>query len=122
MADLKGSLDVFARELFGKDLGTRLRPHFFPFTEPSAELDVECFVCRGAGCRLCKLSGWIEVLGCGMVDPFLFEYAGYDPERYTGLAWGMGIERIAALAHGVPDIRQFYENDVRFLAEFGGLA
>jgi phenylalanyl-tRNA synthetase alpha chain len=121
MADLKGSLDIFARELFGQSLETRLRPHFFPFTEPSAELDVECFSCRGAGCRLCKHSGWIEVLGCGMVDPFLFEYAGYDPERYTGFAWGMGVERIAALAHGVGDIRHFYDNDVRFLDAFRGV-
>lgn len=119
MADLKGSLEVFARELFGKSLAVRLRPHFFPFTEPSAEMDVECFVCRGAGCRVCKRSGWIEVLGCGMVDPFLFEWAGYDPERYSGFAWGMGVERIAALAHGVSDIRLFYENDLRFLRCFG---
>ena len=121
MADLKGSLEVFARELFGRSLEVRFRPHFFPFTEPSAELDVECFVCRGSGCRVCKRSGWIEVLGCGMVDPFLFEYVGYDPERYTGFAWGMGLERICALAHGVEDIRQFYENDIRFLEFFGGV-
>jgi phenylalanyl-tRNA synthetase alpha chain len=120
MADLKGSLEVFARELFGKSLDVRLRPHFFPFTEPSAELDVECFVCRGEGCRVCKMSGWIEVLGCGMVDPFLFEWAGYDPERHTGFAWGMGVERIAALAHGVADIRSFYDNDLRFLGSFTG--
>jgi phenylalanyl-tRNA synthetase alpha chain len=118
MADLKGSLEVFARELFGKTLDVRLRPHFFPFTEPSAELDVECFSCRGSGCRVCKGTGWIEVLGCGMVDPFLFEWVGYDPERYTGFAWGMGVERIAALAHGVGDIRLFYENDLRFLRSF----
>ena len=121
MADLKGSLEVFARELFGKTLEVRLRPHFFPFTEPSAELDVECFVCLGRGCRVCKRSGWIEVLGCGMVDPFLFQYVGYDPERYTGFAWGMGLERITALAHGVEDIRQFYENDIRFLEFFRGV-
>jgi phenylalanyl-tRNA synthetase alpha chain len=118
MGDLKGSLEVFARELFGKSLGVRWRPHFFPFTEPSAELDVQCFVCRGEGCRVCKRTGWIEVLGCGMVDPFLFEWAGHDPEKYTGFAWGMGVERIAALAHGVADIRSFYENDLRFLGSF----
>jgi phenylalanyl-tRNA synthetase alpha chain len=118
MADLKGSLEVFARELFGKSLDVRLRPHFFPFTEPSAELDVQCFICRGEGCRVCKMTGWIEVLGCGMVDPFLFEWAGYDPERFTGFAWGLGVERVAALAHGVADIRSFYENDVRLLGSF----
>jgi phenylalanyl-tRNA synthetase alpha chain len=120
MADLKGSLEIFARELFGATLDVRLRPHYFPFTEPSAELDVQCFVCRGAGCRVCGRSGWIEVLGCGMVHPFLFEWAGYDSERYTGFAWGMGVERIAALAHGVGDIRTFYENDLRFLGFFAG--
>jgi phenylalanyl-tRNA synthetase alpha chain len=118
MADLKGTLLAFAREVFGKNLDVRLRPHFFPFTEPSAELDVQCFVCMGSGCRLCKQSGWIEVLGCGMVDPFLFEWVEYDAERYTGFAFGMGIERIAALAHGVNDIRYFWENDVRFLDQF----
>lgn len=122
MGDLKGSLSAFARAVFGKDLDVRLRPHYFPFTEPSAELDVQCFVCRGSGCRMCKGEGWIEVLGCGMVDPALFEWVGYDPERYSGFAFGMGIERIAALAHGVSDIRQFYENDVRFLRQFKGLA
>ena len=122
MGDLKGSLSAFARAVFGKDLDVRLRPHYFPFTEPSAELDVQCFVCRGSGCRMCKGEGWIEVLGCGMVDPALFEWVGYDPERYSGFAFGMGIERIAALAHGVSDIRLFYENDVRFLRQFKGLA
>jgi phenylalanyl-tRNA synthetase alpha chain len=121
MGDLKGSLETFGRALFGENLAFRLRPHFFPFTEPSAEMDVECFVCRGSGCRLCKRSGWIEVLGCGMVDPFLFEWAGIDPERYSGFAWGMGIERITALAHGVSDIRYFYDNDVRFLDAFKGV-
>jgi len=120
MADLKGTLEVFARELFGRDLDVRLRPHFFPFTEPSAELDVECFVCRGSGCRVCKQEGWIEVLGCGMVDPAVLEWVGYDSERYTGFAFGMGVERVAALAHGVPDIRYFYENDLRFLSYFQG--
>ncbi|MGH2807423.1 MAG: phenylalanine--tRNA ligase subunit alpha [Actinomycetota bacterium] len=118
MADLKGTLELFAREIFGSNLDVRLRPHFFPFTEPSAELDVQCFVCMGAGCRLCKFEGWIEVLGCGMVDPAVFEGIGYDAERYTGFAWGMGIERIAALAHGVNDIRYFWENDLRFLTQF----
>jgi phenylalanyl-tRNA synthetase alpha chain len=121
MADLKGTLEVFARELFGRDLDIRLRPSFFPFTEPSAEMDVQCFVCRGAGCRVCKHEGWIELLGCGMVDPFLFEWVGYDSERYSGFAFGLGAERAAALAHGVPDIRYFYENDLRFLQPFRGL-
>ena len=118
MGDLKGTLELFAREVFGKDLDVRLRPHFFPFTEPSAELDVQCFVCRGSGCRLCKGEGWIEILGCGMIDPYLFEWVGYDPERVTGFAFGMGVERIAALSHGVNDIRYFIENDLRFLRQF----
>ncbi len=121
MGDLKGTLSVFAREVFGKDLDVRFRPHFFPFTEPSAEMDVQCFSCRGSGCRLCKGEGWIEILGCGMVHPALFEWVGYDPERYTGFAFGMGIERITSLAHGVGDIRYFYENDRRFLGQFGGM-
>jgi phenylalanyl-tRNA synthetase alpha chain len=120
MGDLKGTLQAFARELFGRDLDVRLRPSFFPFTEPSAEMDVECFVCRGRGCRVCKHGGWIELLGCGMVDPFLLDWVGYDSERYTGFAFGLGIERAAALAHGVPDLRYFYENDLRFLRPFGG--
>jgi phenylalanyl-tRNA synthetase alpha chain len=118
MSDLKGTLELFAREIFGSNLEVRLRPHFFPFTEPSAELDVQCFVCMGAGCRMCKGEGWIEVLGCGMVDPALYEWVGYDPERYSGFAFGMGVERIAALAHGVSDIRYFWENDLRFLSQF----
>ena len=118
MGDLKGTLELFARQVFGKDLEVRLRPHFFPFTEPSAELDVQCFVCRGSGCRLCKGSGWIEIAGCGMVHPALFEWVGYDVERYTGFAFGMGVERIAALSHGVNDIRYFIENDLRFLRQF----
>jgi phenylalanyl-tRNA synthetase alpha chain len=122
MGDLKGTLEVFAREVFGGDLDVRFRPHYFPFTEPSAEMDVQCFVCRGSGCRVCKHTGWIEILGCGMVHPFLLEWVNYDSERYTGFAFGMGVERIAALANGVPDIRYFYENDVRFLANFPGVA
>lgn len=120
VSDMKGTLELFARELFGKDLATRLRVHFFPFTEPSAEMDVECFICRGSGCRMCKGEGWIELLGCGMVDPALFEWVGYDPERYSGFAFGLGVERAAALAHGVSDIRYMYENDVRFLRQFEG--
>ena len=121
MGDLKGTLEVFAREMFGGDLDVRLRPSFFPFTEPSAELDVECFICRGKGCRVCKQEGWIELLGCGMVDPFLLEWAGQDPERYSGFAFGVGIERAASLMYGVPDIRYFYENDLRFLDRFAGM-
>ena len=120
MGDLKGTLEVFAREMFGDDLDVRLRPSFFPFTEPSAEVDVQCFICRGSGCRVCKHEGWIEVLGCGMVDPFLLEWAGHDPERYSGFAFGVGVERVASLMYGVPDIRYFYENDLRFLEPFQG--
>lgn len=122
MADLKGTLSAFAGELFGRDLDVRLRPSFFPFTEPSAEMDVQCFVCRGGGCNVCKGEGWIEVLGCGMVHPHLFEWVGYDPERYSGFALGMGVERVASLAHGVSDIRAFWDDDVRFLERFGGVA
>jgi len=118
MGDLKGSLQAFARQLFGEDLDIRLRPHFFPFTEPSAEMDVQCFACRGAGCRVCRGEGWIEILGCGMLDPFLLEWVGLDPDRYSGFAAGMGPERVAALAHAVADIRLFYENDIRFLSQF----
>lgn len=123
MGDLKGTLETFARAIFGRDLDIRLRPSFFPFTEPSAEMDTQCFVCRGRDpqCRLCKGEGWIETLGAGMVDPTLLEWVGYDTERYTGFAFGMGIERVAALAYGVADIRYFYENDLRFLAHFRGL-
>jgi phenylalanyl-tRNA synthetase alpha chain len=124
MGDLKGSLEAFAHQIFGKDLDIRLRPHYFPFTEPSAEMDVQCFVCRGrgTGCRLCKGEGWIEILGAGMVHPFLLEWVGYDSERFTGFAFGMGIERIAALAHGINDIRALWTNDLRFLRSFLGVA
>jgi phenylalanyl-tRNA synthetase alpha chain len=121
MGDLKGSLAHVMRHIFGATLDIRLRPHHFPFTEPSAELDVQCFQCMGKGCRLCKQTGWIEVLGCGMVHPFLLEWVGYDSERYTGFAFGIGVERITALAYGVPDLRLFYENDLHFLRHFGGL-
>lgn len=122
MAHLKGTLEVFARKIFGEDLEVRLRPHFFPFTEPSAEMDVLCFMCKGKGCRLCKQEGWIEILGCGMVDPNVFAGVNYDPERYTGFAFGLGIERIAALSHGIDDIRLLYGNDLRFGSRFKGIA
>jgi phenylalanyl-tRNA synthetase alpha chain len=116
--DLKGTLEHFAGEMFGEQRRVRLRPHFFPFTEPSAEVDVSCHLCDGAGCRMCKGSGWLEILGCGMVDPNVFGFAGIDPERYTGFAFGMGAERIAALKYGVPDLRHFVESDMRFLRQF----
>ena len=128
LADLQGTLLTFARAIFGDAREVRLRPHFFPFTEPSVEVDVSCFNCRaghlgdGSRCPLCKGTGWIEILGAGMVDPNVFGYVrehGYDPERYTGFAFGMGVERIAMLKHGVPDLRLFYENDLRFLEQFG---
>ena len=118
LADLKGTLDVFVRELFGQDRKVRFRPSFFPYTEPSAEVDISCAACGGGGCPMCKRTGWIEILGSGMVHPAVFEAVGYDPERYTGFAFGMGIERIALLKWGVEDIRLFYENDLRFLEQF----
>jgi phenylalanyl-tRNA synthetase alpha chain len=118
MADLKGTLELFARELFGARSKIRFRPSFFPFTEPSAEVDVLCFLCAGEGCRVCKQSGWLEILGSGMVHPRVLENVGYDPEEVTGWAFGMGIERIAMLKYGVDDIRLFFENDLRFLKQF----
>jgi phenylalanyl-tRNA synthetase alpha chain len=118
MADLKGTLIGFLHELFGADVGVRFRPSFFPYTEPSAEVDIQCVLCRGTGCALCKRSGWLEILGSGMVHPAVFEAVGYDPERYTGFAFGTGIERMALLKYGVEDIRMFYENDLRFLEQF----
>ena len=118
LADLKGTLTAFVRELFGESRRVRLRPSFFPYTEPSAEVDISCAACSGSGCAMCKRTGWIEVLGSGMVHPAVFEAVGYDPERYTGFAFGMGIERIALLKWGVEDIRLFYENDLRFLEQF----
>jgi phenylalanyl-tRNA synthetase alpha chain len=118
LADLKGTLETFARAMFGADRKVRLRPHFFPFTEPSVEVDVSCMICDGAGCRLCKKSGWLEILGAGMVDPNVFRFVDYDPEIYSGFAFGMGIERIAMLKHGVNDLRLFFENDLRFLRQF----
>jgi phenylalanyl-tRNA synthetase alpha chain len=134
LADLKGTLLAFARAVFGDERDVRLRPHFFPFTEPSVEVDVSCFHCDGKGflgdgarCYLCKGEGWLEVLGAGEVDPNVYSYVpsnernapGYDPEKVQGFAWGMGVERIAMLKHGIPDLRLYYENDIRFLEQFG---
>ena len=118
MADLKGTLAEFARELFGPDTKVKFRPHHFPFTEPSAEVDVTCFKCGGKGCRFCKGEGWIEILGCGMVHPHVFELCGIDPEKYTGFAFGVGLERIALLKYEIDDMRLLYENDIRFLKQF----
>jgi phenylalanyl-tRNA synthetase alpha chain len=118
-ADLKGTLLEFARAMFGPDQRVRLNPDFFPFVEPGAEAEVSCFLCGGAGCRTCKGTGWIELLGSGMVHPNVLENVGYDPERYTGFAFGIGIERVAMLRYGIPDLRLFYEGDVRFLEQFG---
>ncbi len=118
MADLKGTLAEFARQMFGPDTRTKFRPHHFPFTEPSAEVDVSCFRCGGKGCRVCKGSGWIEILGCGMVHPNVLKVGGIDTEKYTGFAFGIGVERIAMLRYEVDDIRLFYENDERFLKQF----
>ncbi|MEK7715917.1 MAG: phenylalanine--tRNA ligase subunit alpha, partial [candidate division NC10 bacterium] len=118
MGDLKGTLELFAREMFGPGSRIRFRPSFFPFTEPSAEVDVLCFVCRGDGCRLCRQGGWLEILGSGMVHPQVLKNVGYDPEEVTGWAFGMGIERIAMLKYGIDDLRLFFENDVRFLRQF----
>jgi phenylalanyl-tRNA synthetase alpha chain len=118
LSDLKGTLTAFVHELFGLERRVRFRPSFFPYTEPSAELDISCASCSGSGCGMCKQSGWLEILGSGMVHPAVFEAVGYDPERYTGFAFGMGIERVALLKWGVEDIRLFYENDLRFLEQF----
>ena len=117
-ADLKGTLEVFAKELFGEETKTKFRPHHFPFTEPSAEVDVTCFKCGGKGCRFCKGSGWIEILGCGMVHPHVLEMCGIDPEEYSGFAFGVGLERIALLKYEIDDMRLLYENDIRFLKQF----
>ena len=118
MADLKGTLQAFVSRLFEVDATVRFRPSFFPYTEPSAELDMQCVFCTGKGCHICKQTGWMEVLGCGMVHPAVFEAVGYDPERYTGFAFGMGIERLAMGRFGIEDIRAFYENDIRLLEQF----
>jgi phenylalanyl-tRNA synthetase alpha chain len=117
-AELKGTLIEFITRYYGAGLKFRFRPTFFPFTEPSADIYISCFICGGKGCRLCKQSGWLEILGCGMVDPNVFRSVGYDPEVYTGYAFGMGIDRIAMLRHGIDDIRLFFDNDIRFLNQF----
>jgi phenylalanyl-tRNA synthetase alpha chain len=117
-SELKGTLVAFARQYYGRDIKFRFVPSFFPFTEPSAEMYITCFLCKGAGCRMCKQTGWLEVLGCGMVDPNVFKTVGIDPEIFTGYAFGMGIDRTAALRYGVDDLRLFYENDIRFLNQF----
>jgi phenylalanyl-tRNA synthetase alpha chain len=118
LADLKGTLLAFAQQMFSPTVRVRFRPSFFPYTEPSAEIDLSCWRCDGAGCAMCKKSGWIEIGGCGMVHPAVFEAVGYDAEKYTGFAWGIGIERVAILRYQVEDIRLFYENDLRFLEQF----
>lgn len=117
-ADLKGTLQEFAKRLFGEDTKVKFRPHHFQFTEPSAEMDVTCFKCGGKGCRFCKGSGWVEILGCGMVHPHVLEMSGIDPEEYTGFAFGVGLERIALLKYEIDDMRLLYENDIRFLKQF----
>ncbi|MEH6551028.1 MAG: phenylalanine--tRNA ligase subunit alpha [Pseudomonadales bacterium] len=116
--DLKGTVEQFLKVFFEKDLGVRFRPSYFPFTEPSAEVDIECVMCNGKGCRVCKHTGWLEIMGCGMVHPRVFEMSNIDPEVYTGFAFGMGVERLAMLRYGVNDLRLFFENDLRFLRQF----
>ncbi|RLB38428.1 MAG: phenylalanine--tRNA ligase subunit alpha [Deltaproteobacteria bacterium] len=117
-ADLKGTLISFVHQMFGKDTGVRFRPSFFPFTEPSAEVDIQCVLCKGAGCRTCGQTGWLEILGSGMVDPAVYKFVDYDSEVYTGFAFGMGIERIAMLRYGIDDIQMFFKNEMRFLRQF----
>ena len=119
LADLKSVLSYFAKEMMGDGVTVRFRPHFFPFTEPSVEVDFTCHVCKGKGCNVCKQSGWIEVAGAGMVDPRVFKHVGYDPEKVSGYAFGFGVERIAMIKYGIPDIRWLYENDIRFLSQLG---
>ena len=119
-ADLKGVLELFLREIFGSETKVRFRPSYFPFTEPSAEVDIGCVICGGKGCKVCKGTGWLEILGCGMVDPAVFKAVGINPEVYQGFAFGMGVERIAMLKYGIDDLRLFFKNDVRFLRQFRG--
>ena len=118
LADLKGTLELFCKEMFGSSVKIRLRPSFFPFTEPSAEVDISCVICGGKGCRVCKNSGWLEILGAGMVHPNVLRMSGYDPEKVSGFAFGMGVERIAMLRYGIDDLRLFFENDLRFIRQF----
>lgn len=120
-ADLKGILELFLKEIFGAETKVRFRPSYFPFTEPSAEVDIGCVICGGKGCKVCKGTGWLEILGCGMVDPAVFKAVGINPEQYQGFAFGMGVERIAMLKYGIDDLRLFFENDLRFLRQFGGI-
>jgi phenylalanyl-tRNA synthetase alpha chain len=117
-SDLKGILEFFAKSVFGQDIKMRFRPHFFPFTEPSAEVDISCIICKGKGCSVCGRKGWLEILGCGMVHPNVFKQVGYPDGKYTGFAFGMGVERIAMLKYGINDIRLFFQNDMRFLKQF----
>ena len=117
-ADLKGVLTSFTQKMFKDDLALRFRPSFFPFTEPSAEVDIACVICGGTGCRVCKRTGWLEILGAGLIDPEVLKMVGYDPDVYSGFAFGLGVERIAMLKYGIDDIRLFYENDLRFLGQF----
>jgi phenylalanyl-tRNA synthetase alpha chain len=119
-ANLKSVLHQFMEAFFERDLAMRLRPSYFPFTEPSAEVDISCVLCAGQGCRVCKQTGWLEIAGCGMVHPNVFAACGIDAEKFSGYAFGMGVERLAMLKYGVPDLRLFYENDLRFLAQFHG--
>ena len=118
IAELKGTITYFAQAMMGKDVRVQFRPHFFPFTEPSVEFDFSCHICGGSGCRVCKQSGWIEISGAGIVDPRVLERVGYDPAKVGGFAFGMGVERIAMIKYGIPDIRMLYENDMRFLEQF----
>ena len=118
LADLKGTLEIFVRKMLGENLDLRFRPSYFPFTEPSYEVDVTCFKCRGKGCNLCKQTGWIEVLGSGIVHPNVLRMNGYDPDKYSGFAFGMGLDRLAMFKYGITDIRLLYQNDVRFLEQF----
>jgi phenylalanyl-tRNA synthetase alpha chain len=119
LADLKSVLAYFAKEILGSEAGVRFRPHFFPFTEPSVEVDFACHVCKGKGCNVCKQSGWIEIAGAGMVDPRVFKHVGWNPDEVSGYAFGFGVERIAMIKYGIPDIRWLYENDIRFLNQLG---
>ena len=118
LADLKGTLELFLHQIFNENVGVRFRPSFFPFTEPSAEVDISCVMCHGKGCRVCKGTGWLEILGAGMVHPHVLEMSGYDPKKVSGFAFGLGVERIAMLSYGVDDLRLFYDNDMRFLRQF----